>query len=324
MQEVEVPQPAQNQVLIRVIAAPVNPSDYGSWIRCRPEQCPYAMGNEGCGVVVKKGEGLMTTITTALTCRVGTRVGFIGLKQKQGSYSEYVVADASNCFPMPDDVPIEDCASFFVNPYTAVGILDTAKHVGSKAFVHTAAASQLGQMIVKLAPSEDMEVINVVRREEQAELLKGIGAKHVVVTGSGDAWKEELQTKIKELDAKVAFDAVAGRMTGDLVDLLPKQGTVYVYGVLAGRVENVDPVALIYHEKIVKGFYMTAWIQQGGMMHTVPRMLLAGRKVNAGLKEGGWSSTQFKDTTLENVQSDLVELLNSGITGRKLRIRLDQ
>jgi NADPH2:quinone reductase len=323
IEEVPVPTPGSGEVLIKVAAAAINPSDYMSWVSCKPEQCPFAMGNEGSGVVVAAGEGLVNNLKT-FTCPVGTKVGFSGLKNKQGAYSEYVVASAVEAvFAMPDDLPVEDAASFFVNPYTAIAILDTAKEQGAKVIIHTAAASQLGQMIVKLAPTEGMEVINVVRREEQAELLKSIGAKHVVVTGSGDSFKEELSSKIKELGATVAFDAVAGQSTGDLLDVLPPKGTVNVYGGLAGKVENVDPLALIYQEKKLKGFYLKSWIEQGGTASTVFRMMSASRKVNSGLKQGGWSSSQFKDTTMENAQADIVKALDSSITGQKLRIRFD-
>jgi NADPH2:quinone reductase len=323
IEEVPVPKPGVGEVLIKVAAAAINPSDYGTWFRCKPEQCPFAMGSEGSGVVVATGEGYATTLST-FTCKVGTKVGFVGLKDNQGAYSEYVVASAMEAvYSMPDDLPVEDAASFFVNPYTVVGILDTAKEQGAKAMIHTAAASQLGQMLVKLAPKEGMEIINVVRREEQAELLKSIGAKHVVVTGTGDAWKEELKAKVEELGATVAFDAIAGKSAGDLLDVLPKKGTVNVYGGLAGRVENVDPMALIYHEKKLKGFFLKAWLTHGGTLPSLYRLMTTKSKVNSGLKQGGWSSSQFKDTTLENAQADIVELLDSSITGQKLRIRFD-
>jgi NADPH2:quinone reductase len=324
IEEVPVPEPEAGQVLIKVAAAAVNPSDYGAWSRLAPEKCPFVMGNEGCGVVVKVGPGLMTSVATFLTCQVGAKVGFAGLKYKQGTYSEYVIVDAPmGVYPMPADLPIEDAASFFVNPYTAIAILDTVKSEGSKAFVHTAAASQLGQMIVKLAPEENIEVINVVRREEQAEMLKKLGAKHVVVTGSDEAkWKAELKSKIMELDAKVAFDAIAGKMSGDLLDLIPPKGSVYIYGGLAGKAENINPIALIYQEKKLKGFFLSAWMQKRDPVSMFARNA-AGIKVNGGLANEGWSSSQFKDTTMENVQADLVKHIESSATGAKLRVRFD-
>jgi NADPH:quinone reductase-like Zn-dependent oxidoreductase len=323
VQEVPVPEPEAGQVLIQVKAAAVNPSDYGSWIRCKPEQCPFAMGKEGSGIVVKMGPGSLLSSLTS-TVRVGAHVGFVNLKNKQGSYSEYVVATVqTGVFLLPDDLPVEDAASFFVNPYTAIGILDTAQQEGSPAFVHTAAASQLGQMMVKLAASQGVQIINVVRRQEQADTLKALGAEHVVVTGNDEAWKTELKEKIDSLKVTVAFDAVAGSSTGDLLTLLPPKSTVFVYGGLAGKVEQVDPMDLIYREKRILGFFLTAWIKKGGLLQTVPRMLLASRKVNVGLKAGGWSSSQFQDTTLEKAQDDIVALLNSKSTGIKLRVRFE-
>mmetsp|Transcript_253 Transcript_253/g.393 ORF Transcript_253/g.393 Transcript_253/m.393 type:complete len:356 (+) Transcript_253:2-1069(+) len=324
VETVPVPQPASGEVLIKVAAAPINPSDYGDWYRSSPDKYPFTMGKEGCGVVVASGGGL-----SSLRFPVGSKVGFIAprLQNNQGSYSEYVTAPVTGCFAMPDDTPIEDCASFFVNPYTAIGIIDTVKNQeGSPAFVHTAAASQLGQMIVKLAPSEGVEVINVVRREEQAEILRELGAKHIVVTANGDdeeKWKEELKAKVKELGAKCAFDAIAGSMAGDLLEAMPPEGSVYVYGVLGGLAKNINPLDLVYRKKQLKGFFLTTWVREGGLLSMVPRMISASRKVNSGLKAPGWSSTQFSDTTMEKAQDDIVHLLGSSITGKKLRIRFD-
>lgn len=317
---VPVPEPGPGQVLIRMTAAPINPSDYGTWIRANAtETDPLPMGNEGCGIVVKTGSG---SWIGGWTCpSVGTLVGVVGLSKDQGTYSEYVIATGTTqVFPLPKEVGETDGCSFFVNPYTAVGIFDTAvSQAGAKAMIHTAAASQLGQMMVRLSKTDtSVKLINVVRREEQAEVLRKLGAEHVVVS-STDTWKEELKAKVKDLGATVAFDAVAGSTTGDLLEVLPSNGTVYVYGGLAGKVENIDPMDLIYRKKQVRGFLLTSWIKAGGTVATLPRMMSASRKVNSGLKDG-WSSTQFKDTTLEKAQDDIVALLKSKATGQKLRI----
>lgn len=279
------------------------------------------MGKEGCGIVVASGGGI-----TTWRCPVGTKVGFACNDSTQGSYSEYVVMDAiSGVFPMPDDVPIEDCASFLVNPYTAVGILDTAEQAGCDTIVHTAAASQLGQMIVKLAHIKGMTVINVVRREDQKKILEEIGAKHIVVTsGDDDKWKAELKEKIKELGATCAFDAVSGDMTGHLLDCMPQRGIVYLYGNLAGRAGNINPADLIYRKKQLKSFYLTSWIKSGGTIQMARRMMAAGSIVNSGLKSpDAWCCTQFEDTTMEKAFDDIVKMLGGSVTGKKLRIRFD-
>jgi NADPH:quinone reductase-like Zn-dependent oxidoreductase len=323
IETVPTPIPKSNEVLIKVAAAPINPSDYGSWYKSKPESYPMAVGKEGAGVIVATGGYL-----TSLRFSVGMNVGFICNGGQTGSYSEYVAINAmTGVFPMPEDVPIEDCASFMVNPYTAVGILDTAKQSSSsKAIVHTAAASQLGQMLNKLAIMEDMQIINVVRREEQKQLLEELGAKHIVVTSSSsagdDAWKDELKVKVKELGATCAFDAVSGDMTGHLLDVMPaKTGVVYLYGNLAGRAGNIDPSNLIYRKKQLKSFFLTTWIQNGGTMQMVSRMMNAGKIVNSGLGTGGWCSTQFQDVEMVNAHEEICKALNSSITGKKLRIR---
>jgi len=335
VETVPTPKPLSGQVLIKVSAAPVNPSDYGAWYRGVNHKkdgksvsaYPMAMGIEGCGVVVS-----YSGMAAGLRCPVGTPVGFVIMDKRQGSYSEYVTVSAfGGAFPMPADCPIEDCASFFVNPYTVVGILDTArKEANSKVIVITAAASQVGQMLNKLVadPAEGITLINVVRREEQAELLRGLGAEHVVVTNASGtdeaAWTSELKSKIKELGATCAFDCVGGDMTGTLLEVLPSKGTVYNYGTLAGRISNVNGLDLIYRKKSLKGWLLNHWIFDGGSLFVLPRLYAAAGKVNAGLN-GGWSSSQFVDTAPVNTFRDLVALMDSstGSTGKKLRIRFD-
>lgn len=314
------PTPASGEVLIKVCAAPVNPSDYGSWMRNKTY--PMPMGKEGCGIVVAT-----SGLWASFKCPLGTKVGFVVMDiEKQGSYSEYVTANVMKAvFSMPNDVPVEDCASFFVNPYTAVGILDIAKNeCNAKVLVATAAASQLGQMLNKLAPSENMEILNVVRREEQAELLREIGAKHIVVTINDESeWKTELKAKIDELGATCAFDAVAGSMVGTLMDVLPHGSTVYNYGVLSGNISGINPIDLIYRKKKLKGFYLTSWIMNGGMLSTLRRLSSAASKVNSGLN-GGWSSSQFEDVAPEETFDKILDLLGTKSTGIKLRIRFDK
>lgn len=326
VETVPTPTPKSGEVLIKVVAAPVNPSDYGSWYLSSADSYPMPIGKEGCGIVVASGGGL-----ASYRFPVGTKVGFFCMDSSRGSYAEYVAIDATTAvFAMPEHVPIEDCASFFVNPYTAVGIIDTALRSNSGksskvAIVHTAAASQLGQMLIKLGRIKDVEIINVVRRQEQKELLEQLGAKHIIVT-SGDivVWKAELRAKIQELGATTAYDAVAGDMTGHLMDCLPHKGIVYVYGGLSGNVSGINPLDLIYRKKQLKSFFLASWMQDGGWMSIIPRMLSANKLVNSGLESpDGWCCSQFHDTTMEGVYAEMVELLKSGVTGKKLRVRLD-
>jgi len=317
VEEVLVPKPGPGQVLIKVAAAPVNPSDYGVWTRSNPEGFESRpVGHEGCGVVVATGGGFSTRNL------LGKKVGFVNLPRGQGSYSEYVTVEAmKGAFVMPDDLPTEAAASFFVNPYTAYGILETAKASGTKSFIHTAAASQLGQMLVKLQSKDTsgIELINIVRRDEQVEILKQLGAKYVI-NSSEENWKQQLKSLVKDLGASVAFDAVAGEMTGDLLDAVPKNGKVWVYGVLAGNLAGINPINLIYHHKKLEGFLLTRWLMAGGMLRALPRIRSATSVVAAGLQDG-WSKTEFKDTSLESMFADFLQLRKDGFTNKKLRIR---
>jgi len=320
VEEVPVPVPKSGEVLIQVSAAPINPSDYGVWRFTAPEKCPMAIGNEGSGVVVASGGGM----TTALWAAVGSKVGFVKLPYGQGAYSEYVVATAATgVFPM-DDGPadIEQAASFFVNPYTAVGIFDTIKQMGVNGMIHTAAASQLGQMMVKLAKERGVTLINVVRRAEQAETLRALGAEHVVVS-STVGWEKELAALIADHKITVAFDAIAGETSGTLLSMLPPKGTCFVYGGLSSQpVGNINPIEMIYHKKQIKGWLLTNWLTEGGLLRTLGRLRRARKLVNPGLKAGGWAESKFVDCELETAWSRFIEMYeSSGFTDRKLRIR---
>lgn len=317
VEEVDVPVPKSGQVLIRVCAAPVNPSDYGSWKRGEEEK-RVPMGKEGSGIVVASGGGL-----TAAR-QVGKRVGFINLPRGQGAYSEFVTADAlKSVFPLPKTVPVEAACSFFVNPFTAYGIAETALARGSPGCVHTAAASQLGQMLVKLVSNKpNFTLINVVRRQEQAELLKSLGAAHVVVTGDNDNWKTELKALMTEHKVSAAFDAVSGEMTGDLLTLLPNGGSYFTYGGLSGKpCSGINPIDMIYGKKTVEGFFLPTWLAGTGTVNMLLRLRTASAVVLPALN-GGWSSSQFTDCSLDNMFESFVQLWKSGFTGKKLRIRM--
>jgi NADPH2:quinone reductase len=324
VEEVAMPVPRSGEVLIRVLATPVNPSDYGEWTNVLTdgkEFEPRAVGKEGSGIVVASGGGLYANSV------VGYKVGFISNVRGQGSYAEYTVVNAlAGIFPLPTTVKTEDAASHFVNPYTACGFLDIVKsrHAstgdgkGTPGMVHTAAASQLGQMLVKLCLQENVNLVNVVRREEQAEILRGIGAKHIIVS-SVDGWEAKLAALVTELNIHIAFDAVAGEMSGKLLDLLPQKGLLIVYGKLSPEgCSGIQPLDLIYRKKKLEGFYLGAWVQ-GDMLYQ--RLRTATALVHGGLGEGGWASSQFLDCSIDNMWTEFIKMWKeSGFTGKKLRI----
>jgi NADPH:quinone reductase-like Zn-dependent oxidoreductase len=227
--ESQFPDPTGNQVLVRMEAAPINPSDLallfgpsdienasysdGKLVARMPE--PFnsgakgrhgqrlPVGNEGAGMVVATGDSDMAKAL------MGQRVACV----PGHAFSQYAIADAAMCLPL-GDVSARDGASAFVNPMTALGFAENAKLDGQKAMIHAAAASNLGQMLVKICQEDGLELVNIVRKPEQVDLLKGLGARHVVNSSDGD-FMDQLCAAIAATDAYYGFDPIGGGTTVD-------------------------------------------------------------------------------------------------------------
>jgi NADPH:quinone reductase-like Zn-dependent oxidoreductase len=219
--------PAPNEVVIRIEAAPVNPSDLGLLLgaadlstaqttgegsarrtrmnvpatgrRLMAGRLGRAMtvGNEGAGVVVAAGERAAHLMGKTVAVAGGSM------------YSQYRTVVADSCLVLPDDVSPAEGASCFVNPLTALGMVETMRAEGHVALVHTAAASNLGQMLSKLCLKDGVPLVNVVRSESQAQLLKRLGARHVC-DSSADDFAETLTDAVSQTGATIAFDAIGG------------------------------------------------------------------------------------------------------------------
>ncbi|MEW4448534.1 zinc-binding dehydrogenase [Qipengyuania sp. JC766] len=222
--ETTFPEPTGNQVLVKMEAAPINPSDLallfgpadlenaqyrdGKIVATMPE--PFnsgargrhgqrlPVGNEGAGEVVAAGDSDMARAL------IGKRVACV----PGNAFSQYAIADAGMCLPL-GDISSRDGASAFVNPMTALGFVETARMEDQSAILHTAAASNLGQMLVKICQEDGVPLVNIVRRQEQADMLKGMGAEHVV-NSSDDDYREQLRAAIDATDAYFGFDPIGG------------------------------------------------------------------------------------------------------------------
>ncbi|CAN5915747.1 zinc-binding dehydrogenase [soil metagenome] len=227
--EVPIPEPGPDQVVVRVEATPINPSDLGlllgpadmtaaktsgsgaslkvtakvpmtalPFLAARLDQA-LPVGNEGAGTVIKAGS------SEAAQALKGKMVSMVG-----GSmYAQYRLLKASDCQPLPAGTTAAEGASWFVNPLTALGMVETMKREGHKALVHTAAASNLGQMLNKICKEDGIGLVNIVRSAEQAKILRGIGAKHVV-DSSAASFTDDLTQALVETGATIAFDAIGG------------------------------------------------------------------------------------------------------------------
>lgn len=231
---VEMPEPKDDEVLIRVEAAPINPSDLGlllsfaadlsnirtegdgdetvttmpihprlmASMKPRLDQSMPA-GNEGSGVIVDAGSNVKDLI--------GKTVGLAG-----GSmYSQYRCVAAVNCLVMEEGTSSVEAASSFVNPLTALAFVETMKMENHTAMVHTAAASNLGQMLVRICKDDGIPLINIVRKQEQVDLLKSLGAQYVCNTSEA-SFMDDLVLALSETGATLGFDATGGGNNGEL------------------------------------------------------------------------------------------------------------
>lgn len=227
--DIDVPAPTGDQVLVKMEAAPINPSDLallfsaadlenaeysaGKVVAQMPE--PFLsgqkgrhgqrlpVGNEGAGEVIATGDGAMAKAL------MGQRVACV----PGNAYGQYCLAQAPMCLPL-GDVSSVDGASAFVNPMTALGFVETAKMEGQDAILHLAAASNLGQMLNRICLEDGLKLVNVVRKQSQVDLLKSQGAQYVV-NSSDDDFMDQLRSAIDETGAYLGFDPIGG---GDMSD----------------------------------------------------------------------------------------------------------
>jgi NADPH:quinone reductase len=257
--DLPVPRPGPGEVLVKVFASPVNPSDlvFLQGLYGFKKPLPAVPGFEGSGTVVDAGPGMLGRFLK------GKRVACAAADEKisGGMWAEYVVTSAKLCVPLRKEVDLEQGAAMLVNPLTAWGLMQETLRGGHKAAVQTAAASALGRMIVRLGRRFSLPVINVVRRAEQVELLRKLGAEHVV--NSGDAgFEAALHDLCHRLGATIGFDAVAGEMSGKVLGAQPDGARLLVYGALSLAPSQVDPSSLIFERKRLEGFHLAAWLRR--------------------------------------------------------------
>ncbi|WP_316189327.1 zinc-binding dehydrogenase [Bradyrhizobium sp. SZCCHNS1054] len=270
--DVPTPEPGPDEVVVRVEAAPINPSDLGLLVGAAdlstmqasgskehpvitakvPEAGMRAMsgrvgesmpvGNEGAGVVIKTGS------SDAAKALMGRTVAMIG----GAMYAQYRCLKVAECLALPEGTTAAEGASCFVNPLTALGMTETMKREGHTALVHTAAASNLGQMLNRICLKDGIPLVNIVRSAGQAEILRKIGAKYIVDSTAPD-FMESLINALVETGATIAFDAIGGgKLAGQILTgmeaAINKSGKraysrygssvhkqVYIYGALDTR-----------------------------------------------------------------------------------------
>ena len=240
LQDIDMPTPGADEIVVRIEAAPLNPSDFGvmfsaadmsTAVQSGTEQSPVVtadvpakympslktrvgkdtpVGNEGAGTVIAAGS------SPEAQALMGKMVAVIG----GGTYRQYHCVNVKSCLVLKEGTTAKEGASSFVNPLTALAMVETMRAEGHKAIIHAAAASSLGQMLNRICMADGVDLINIVRKEEQEKLLRDMGAKYVV-NSSSDTFLKDLTAAIVETGATISFDPIGGgQLTSDILNCM--------------------------------------------------------------------------------------------------------
>lgn len=250
--EKPVPQPGPGEVLVRIAAAPLNPSDlmflrglYGV-----TKELPVVPGFEGSGVVVAAGPGL---VGRAL---LGSRVACTSPDTGDGTWAEYMVTTARQCLPLLPETTDEQGAMLCVNPLTAWLLVDIVRRNDHTALIQTAAASAVGRMVCALARERGLKNIAVVRNPDQIPELEAAGADQVLVS-TAQSYDADLKAALDEFRPTALLDAVGGEVAGRIFKGMPDGSEALVYGALSMQPIPVSPEQLIFEDKAVRGFWLS-------------------------------------------------------------------
>lgn len=251
VEEVATPVPNTDDVLIKVIASPINPSDimfvqnlYG----IRPH-LPSGAGFEGVGIVESVGENVKIPI--------GTRVSFTGI----GTWAEYVLTNHRTLIPVPEAMPDDVAAQLFVNPFTAVAMVEESGVKSGEWLMITAAASALGKMVIQICKMRGIKTIGTVRHNDHTEDLKSLGVDEVVNTSEENLLKK-VQHITKYEGVKAVLECVGGHTASEAVKCMSRGGLMLIYGSLSLQDPQVNVGLMIFKELTLRGFWLTDWMRR--------------------------------------------------------------
>ncbi|MFD0915807.1 zinc-binding dehydrogenase [Pseudahrensia aquimaris] len=297
--ELDMPEAKEDQVVIKVSLASVNPSDemFIQGLYGQKRIAGKAAGFEGVGEVVSSGGG---AVADGLK---GLRVAFAA--SPQGAWAEYVVAEAATCIPLIDAVRDEDGAAMIVNPLTAIAMFDLVKKEGEKSFIVSAGASQLCKLMISMAKDEGYSPIALVRRDEQIDLLKGMGATHVLNAENGN-FVEELSGICRNDKPRVFLDAVANNTSASVFNTMGRGARWVIYGKLDTELPTIqEPGQLIFMQKQIEGFWLTSWMMTTPMEEKVAAIQTAQTR----FATGEWKTDVTAILSLEEAMESLPEEL---------------
>jgi NADPH:quinone reductase-like Zn-dependent oxidoreductase len=291
VRDLPLPRPGPGEVRVRMIMSPVNPSDllvvrgrYGVL-----PQLPATPGFEGVGVVDEVGPGLLGRLVK------GKRV--VAINGAGGNWAEYAVIPARQARPVPDDIPDEQAAAFFVNP---ASVLAMARHVlgvrRGEWLLQSAAGSTLGRMMIKLGQHDGFKTLNVVRRREAVDELKAMGGDIVISSDDGPI-DEQVRRIVGGEGVRHAIDPVGGETGTEVFRSLAPEGRLVLYGTLSGEPIRVDPRLMISGKRVVEGFWLGYWMRE----RSIPAALLLFREIASMIRRGVLSSEIGRTYPLDQI-----------------------
>lgn len=296
LEEAELPKPvaAAGQVVIKLRAASVNPSDLhfikGEYGQPRVKGKPA--GFEGCGDVVEAGAGAEALL--------GQRVAFVVSPTGSGAWAEYALTDAINCIPLRSEISDEDGAAQIVNPLTAMAMVDMA----GEAFIISAATSQLGKLMIGLARDKGLKTIALVRRPEAVEQLKALGATEVLNITTPD-FDKAIVSACRALKPRVFLDAVADQISEQVFVSMPNGARWVCYGNLGGQPPSLTRIGqLIFMDKQIEGFWLTKWMRN---TPKIDQIRVVG-EVQARFADGRWKTDISARLRLAETLSGLADV----------------
>lgn len=253
IKEKELPKLQDDEVLIKTHAAPVNPSDIafiqGGYNIVK--SLPAVPGFEGSGEIVDTGKNCKDLISKKVSAFVQTNT--------DGTWAEFFVARKKDLIMLQDHMDMDQAACFTVNPFTAYALMEIALIRESRAIIQNAAGAQVAAIIRTMAEENDMEVINIVRKAETAELLKQQGVRHVL-SQADDTFEEQLTSLSRQLHATTSFDAVGDELSGQIFNAMADDSELVVYGGLSNKpATGIGLKDLIFKNKIITGFNLMDW-----------------------------------------------------------------
>jgi NADPH:quinone reductase-like Zn-dependent oxidoreductase len=307
------PCPGRGEVLVKMLASPVNPSDlmFIRGIYGQTPELPQIPGFEGVGIVEASGGGLKGRLF------MGKRVAV--LNPRAGNWSEYTVVPASRVIPLNDRLSVPQAATFFVNPATALVMTQDVLKIPRDAWLlQTAATSALGRMIIRLGNAQGFRTINVVRREDAVPELQAAGAAHVVVFDPTQHSANDLQRAVQDIVGSAglhyAIDPVGGETAAAVLSALSTHGRMLLFGSLSGSDMPLSSRILLTKNASIEGFWLSHFMNSKGLIFKLKLIKRITRLILDGTLQ-----TDIRQTwSLDQIQSAVAAAEQPGQSGRVL------